>query len=46
MAAFSSLAKILGERSTIGFPPAIFKIFKWTLIPLFRPGSVHRGLAS
>ena len=50
--AFSSPAKILGEWSTIHFPPALFfffffqvKISSRTLIPLFRLGSVHSGWA-
>ena len=43
--------RILGERSTIHSLPALFFIFLMeislrTLIPLFRPGSVHSGSAS
>ena len=48
--AFSSLARILGECSTIHSPLALFffSFFKLdfsscTLIPLFMPGSVHSG---
>ena len=48
--AFSSLTRILGECSTIHFLPALFffklEISSRTLIPLFRPGSVHIGSAS
>ena len=50
--AFSSLARILGECSTIQSPPAFFKFFfkveisSHTLSPLFRPESVHSGSAS
>ena len=50
--ASSSLAKILGECSTIHSPPALFFFFfrveisSRTLIPLFSPGSVHRGSVS
>ena len=43
--AFSSLAKILGEGSTIHSPSALF-LSSRTLIPLFRPGSVHSGSRS
>ena len=50
---FSSLtvARILGECSTIHFPPVLFFFFEveislLTLIPLFMPGSVHSGSAS
>ena len=45
--AFSSPERILGDCSTIHSPPAIFCLFvevaisSRTLIPLFRPGSVH-----
>ena len=42
--ASSLLARTLGEYSTIHSPPAL--ISSRTLIPLFRPGSVHIGLAS
>ena len=50
----TSLARILGERSTIDSPPALFclkkkkkmEISSCTLIPLFRPRSVHSGSAS
>ena len=47
---FSPLARIFGEYSTIHSPPALFS-FKvesssHTLIPRFRPGSVHSGSAS
>ena len=51
--AFFSRARILGECSTIHFPPTLlfsffFFFFKveissHILIPLFRPGSVHSG---
>ena len=52
--AFSSSARIWGECSTIHSLPALFVLFCFveveissrTLIPLFRPGSVHSGLAS
>ena len=50
--AFSSLARMLGECSTIHPPPVFFLflcevvISSRTLIPLFRPGSVHSGSAS
>ena len=48
--AFSWLAKILGECSTIHSPPEVvfFKveISSRTLSPLFMPGSVHSGSAS
>ena len=49
--AFSSLARIWGECSTISFQPLRFKkkkkeIRSHTVTPLFRPGSVHRGSAS
>ena len=47
--AFSSRARIFGECSTIHSLPALFfKVeISWrTLNPLFRPGSVHSGLAS
>ena len=53
--AFPSLARILGECSTIHSPPALFsfcfcffevEISSRTLIPLFRPGSVLSGSAS
>ena len=50
--AFSSLARILGECSTTCFKPASFFFFfeveisSLTLIPLYRPGSVHSGSAS
>ena len=47
--AFSSRARILGECSTSHSPPALFffyvEISSRTLIPLFRPGSVHSGSA-
>ena len=48
MVAFSSRARILGEYSTIHSRPALFimVISSRTLIPLFRPGSVHNGSAS
>ena len=46
---FSSIARILGECSAIHSPPALF-LKKWissrTLIPPFRPGSVHSGSAT
>ena len=47
-----SLARILGECSIFHSPPALFffsfevEINSRTLIPLFRPGSVHSGSAS
>ena len=47
--AFSSLARILGECSTIHSLPALFFFFfeveisLRTRIPLFVPGSVHNG---
>ena len=50
--AFSSLARIRGECSIIHIPPALFFFFFWveissrSLIPLFRPWSVHIGSAS
>ena len=49
--AFSWLARIWGDCSTIHSPPAFFFFFKVeissrTLIPLFRPRSVHGGSAS
>ena len=54
--AFSSLARILGECSTIhpltvlflGFFFLVFEveISSLTLFPLFKPGSVHTGSAS
>ena len=47
--AFSSLARILGKCSAIHSPPAVFfkvEISSHTLIPLFRPGSVHSGSTS
>ena len=51
--AFSLRARILGECSTIYSPPVLFFFFffkveisAYTLIPLFRPGSVHSGAAS
>ena len=50
--AFSLLARIRGECLTIHSPPALFfssfqvKISLRTLIPLFRPGSVHSGSGS
>ena len=46
--AFSSLARIWGEYSTIHSPPALFfkvKISSRTLIPLFIPWSVYSGPA-
>ena len=45
---YSSLARILGECSTIHSSLALLKveISSRTLIPLFRPGSVHSGSAS
>ena len=49
--AFSTLARICGECSTIHSPPALFffsfkvEISSRTLILLFRPGSVHSGSA-
>ena len=50
MLAFSSLVIILGERSAIRSPPALplppVEINSCTLIPLFRPGSVHSGSTS
>ena len=52
VAAFSLLARILGECSTIRFPAyAFFYFLKWTLacpqvIALFMPKSVHSGSAS
>ena len=50
--AFSSLARIWGECSTIHSPSAFFFFFfkveiSWrTLISLFGPGSVHSGSVS
>ena len=49
--AFSSLVRVLGEYSTSYSPPALLfpfwvEISSSTVIPLFRPGSVHSGLAS
>ena len=47
--AFSSRARILGEYSTNYSPSTLFfkvEISSRTLIPLFRPGSVHGGSAS
>ena len=52
--AFSSRARILEEYWTIHSPPALFlfsfffkvEISSRTLIPFFRPGSVHSGSAS
>ena len=54
--AFSSLARILGECSTIYSPSALFFLFvclfvrveisSRTWIPLFMPGSVHSGSVS
>ena len=54
--AFSSCARILGECLTIHYLPALLFLFfvlvfiveisSRTLIPLFRPGSVHSGSAS
>ena len=52
--AFSSLARILGECSTFFLRLGFFLLFFFfkveisshTLIPLFRPGSVHSGSAS
>ena len=47
--AFTSLARILGECSTIHSPLALFfkvDISPCTLILLFTPGSVHSGSAS
>ena len=51
--AFSSLAKTLGECSTIHSLPVTFfflgggeEINSCTLIPLIRPGTVHSGSAS
>ena len=49
--AFSSLARIVGEGCTIHSTPVLLNFLKAeissrTLITLFRPGSVHRGLAS
>ena len=51
LVAFSSLAKIIGRSSTIHSQFALKKkrkkkISSRTLIPLFRPGSVHSGSAS
>ena len=55
--AFSSLARICGECSTVHSPPVLFvvvvvvvvvveaEISSLTLIPHFRPGSVHSGSA-
>ena len=51
LVAFSSLAKNMGECLTIRSPPGLFFFFfgggveisSRTLIPLFRPGSVHSG---
>ena len=49
---FSSRERILVECSTTHSPPALFILFflvefsTRTLIPLFRPGSVHSGSAS
>ena len=49
VAAFSSLARILGECSTSHSPPALFVLFfeveisSRILIPLYKPGSVHSG---
>ena len=51
MVGFSSLASIFGECSTIHSPPVLFLFFFkveisfHTLIPFFRPGSVHSGSA-
>ena len=49
--AFSSLARIVGEGCTIHSTPVLLNLLKAeissrTLITLFRPVSVHRGLAS
>ena len=47
--AFSSLARMLGECSTIHSMSALLKKVEisWrTPIPLFTPGSVHSGSAS
>ena len=50
--ALFSLPRILGECSTVYSPPALFFFFfkveiSWrTVIPLFMPGSVHRGWTS
>ena len=51
--AFSSLARILGECSTIHSLPVLLPLFfllvessSYTLIPLFTPGSVHSSSAS
>ena len=48
--AFSSLARILGECSTVHSPPALLcfkvEISSRTLIPLFRSESVNGGSAS
>ena len=45
-----SLARIWGECSTFHSPPALFffnvEISLRTLIPIFRPGSVHSGSAN
>ena len=52
VAAFSSLARILGESLIIHSPQALFFFFfkveisSHTLNPLFRPESVHSGSAS
>ena len=48
---FSSRARIFGECLTIHSPSALFFFFVVeislrVLVPLFRPGSVHSGLAS
>ena len=52
MVAFSSLGRIWGECSTVHSPPVLFvvvvvvveaEISSLTLIPHFRPGSVHSG---
>ena len=54
--AVSSLARIWGECSTVHSPPVLFvvvvvvvvveaEISSLTLIPHFRPGSVHSGSA-
>ena len=53
MVAFSSLGRIWGECSTVHSPPVLFvvvvvveaEISSLTLIPHFRPGSVHSGSA-
>ena len=50
LVAFCMLARILGECLTIHSPPVPFFSlsgdYSCTLIPLFRPGSIHSGSAS